>query len=243
VGTVNLLSASITGGLFDSMAHLVREGGLPAIFGLMAVSAACIPVPSEAVMLFAGFAVADPALSGAAHHHLTMLGIVLAGLFGTIVGSWATYAIGRAGRLELLERHGRLVHMGPTQIRRADAWFKRYGAATVLIGRLVPFVRAFVSLPAGVARMRVVPFTVLTAIGAGAWVLALGYAGHALGSEWKTVRSGFEYADYVVVVMIVAGIGYWLYRRRARRVGAAPAAQIAGTGDAPGREPAVDALD
>jgi membrane protein DedA with SNARE-associated domain len=245
VGTVNLLSASVTEGLVNSLAHLVRDGGLPAIFALMAVSAACIPIPSEVVMLFAGFAVADPLASGAGqHHHLTMVGIVLAGLLGTVVGSWLAYAVGRGGRLELLERHGRLLHVGPAQIRRADAWFRRYGAATVLVGRVVPFVRAFVSLPAGVARMRLVPFTVLTAIGSGVWVLALAFAGDALGSEWKTVRRGFEYVDYVVLALIVVGIGYaWLHRRRARRSDTAPAPG-AGEAAAPAaRAAAVDALD
>lgn len=242
MGTVNLLSASVTEGLVNSLAHLVRDGGLPAVFALMAVSAACIPIPSEVVMLFGGFAVADPALSHSGHH-LTMAGIIVAGLLGTVVGSWVAYAVGRAGRLELLERHGRLIHVGPAQIRRADAWFRRYGAATVLIGRVVPFVRAFVSLPAGVARMGIVPFTVLTAIGSGVWVLALALAGHALGSEWKTVRSGFEYVDYVVLALIVVGIAYaWAHRRRAARAGKA---RIAGAGDpaAGGAEPAVDALD
>ena len=83
----------------------------------MAVGSACIPLPSEVVMLFAGFAVADPGQS-ASHHHLTLVGIVLAGLLGTIVGSWVAYAVGRGGRLELFERHGAKVHMGPAQIER-----------------------------------------------------------------------------------------------------------------------------
>jgi membrane protein DedA with SNARE-associated domain len=107
--------ASISESLVNETAHLVRTGGLPEIFVLMAIGSACIPIPSEVVMLFAGFAVADRAASGA-HHHLTMLGIVLAGLLGTLAGSWVAYAVGRAGRLELFERHGAKVHMGPAQI-------------------------------------------------------------------------------------------------------------------------------
>jgi membrane protein DedA with SNARE-associated domain len=83
----------------------VREAGLPGVFALMALGSACIPIPSEVVMLFAGFAVANPGQS-ASHHHMTMLGIILAGLLGTMVGSWVAYAVGRGGRLELLERHG-----------------------------------------------------------------------------------------------------------------------------------------
>ncbi len=141
-------------------------------------------------MLFAGFAVADPARS-ASSHHMTMLGIVLAGVLGTMLGSWVAYAVGRGGRLELLERHGARIHMGPDQIARADRWFTRYGEWAVFLGRMVPFVRAFVSLPAGMAKMPLVRFSVLSLLGSIPWVLALALAGHALGSEWTSVRTGF----------------------------------------------------
>jgi membrane protein DedA with SNARE-associated domain len=210
-----LVLASVTESVVTATWHLVRDGGLPAVFLLMALGSACIPIPSEVVMLFAGFAVADPGGSGA-HHHLTMSGIVVAGLLGTLVGSWVAYAVGRAGRLELLERHGRWVHMGPAQIARADRWFQRYGDPTVLFGRVIPLVRAFVSLPAGVARMPLVRFSVLTAIGSIPWVLALAFAGHALGSDWTSVRRGFEYVDYAIVALVVVGVGYWVVRRRRR---------------------------
>src|ERR1700677_2658108 len=136
-----LVLASISETLVNETSHFVRDGGLVGIFALMAISSACIPIPSEVVMLFAGFAVADPGQS-AAHHHMTLLGVVLAGLLGTMVGSWVAYAVGRGGRLELLERHGGKVHMGPNQIERADRWFQRYGEPTVLFRRILPVVRA-----------------------------------------------------------------------------------------------------
>ncbi len=208
-----LVLASVTESVVTATWHLVRDGGLPAVFLLMALGSACIPIPSEVVMLFAGFAVVDPGGSGA-HHHLTMTGIVLAGLLGTLVGSWVAYGIGRGGRLELMERHGHRVHMGRDQISRADRWFQRYGDPAVLFGRMIPLVRAFVSLPAGVAKMPPLRFTVLTIIGSIPWVLALALAGHALGSEWTSVRKGFEYVDYAVVVLLVVGVGYWIVRRR-----------------------------
>jgi membrane protein DedA with SNARE-associated domain len=210
-----LILASVTESVVTATWHFVRDAGLPAIFVLMAVGSACIPIPSEVVMLFAGFAVADPGGSGA-HHHLTMTGVVLAGLLGTLVGSWVAYAVGRGGRLELLERHGRWLHIGPAQIERADRWFARYGEATVLFGRMIPLIRAFVSLPAGVARMPIVRFTVLTVIGSIPWVLALALAGHALGGDWTSVRKGFEYVDYLIVALIVAGVVYAVVRRRRR---------------------------
>jgi membrane protein DedA with SNARE-associated domain len=205
-----LILASVTESVVTATWHFVREAGLPAVFVLMAVGSACIPIPSEVVMLFAGFAVADPGGSGA-HHHLTMI--------GTLVGSWVAYAVGRGGRLELLERHGHLLHMGPAQIERADRWFQRYGDPAVLFGRMIPLIRAFVSLPAGVARMPIGRFTVLTVIGSIPWVVALALAGHALGGDWTSVRKGFEYFDYVLLASIVVGIGYAVVRRR-RRVAA-----------------------
>jgi membrane protein DedA with SNARE-associated domain len=211
-----LVIASISETLVNETSHFVRDAGLPGIFALMAISSACIPIPSEVVMLFAGFAVADPSQSGA-QHHLTMVGVILAGLLGTMVGSWIAYAVGRGGRLELLERHGGKLHMGPAQIERADRWFARYGEPTVLFGRLIPLIRAFVSLPAGVARMPFVRFTALTLIGSALWVVALAFAGHALGSDWTSVRKAFEYVDYAILALVAVGIVYAIVRRRRGR--------------------------
>jgi membrane protein DedA with SNARE-associated domain len=208
-----LVLASISETVVNETSHLVRDGGLPVIFALMAVSSACIPIPSEVVMLFAGFAVADPGQS-ASHHHLTLVGVIIAGLLGTMVGSWVAYAVGRGGRLELLHRHGAKVHIGPDQIDRADRWFAHYGEAAVLFGRLVPVIRAFVSLPAGVAKMPLVRFTVLSLIGSVPWVIGLTLAGHALGNDWTSVRKGFDYVDYAIVALVVVGIGYAIVRRR-----------------------------
>jgi membrane protein DedA with SNARE-associated domain len=208
-----MLLASISETVVNETSHFVRTAGLPGIFVLMAASSACIPIPSEVVMLFAGFVVADKTSSGA-EHHLTMVGIVLVGVIGSLVGSWVAYAVGRGGRLELLERHGDKVHMGPAQIERADRWFQRHGEQVVLFGRLIPVIRAFVSLPAGIARMPLARFTVLTVIGSIPWVLGFAIAGHALGGDWKSVRNGLEYVDYVLLALIVLGIGYLVVRRR-----------------------------
>ena len=227
-----LVLASVTESVVTFTWHFVRDAGLPAVFVLMAVGSACIPLPSEVVMLFAGFAVADPGGSGA-HHHLTMPGVVVAGLLGTLVGSWIAYGVGRGGRLELLERHGHLLHMGPAQIERADRWFQRYGDPTVLFGRMVPLVRAFVSLPAGVARMPLWRFTVLTLIGSLPWVLALALAGDAVGGDWTSVRKGFEYVDYAVLALVVAGVAYALVRRRRRRAAPAGVTAASPSADAP----------
>jgi membrane protein DedA with SNARE-associated domain len=211
-----LVLASISETLVNETAHFVREAGLPAIFLLMVAESACIPIPSEATMLFAGFAVADPGGSSA-HHHLTLVGIVAAGVLGNLVGSWISYGVGRAGRLELIERHGHWLHIKPSHIEWADRWFQRYGSAAIFFSRMLPIIRTFISLPAGVARMPFARFTALTLAGCIPWVLGLALAGEAVGSNWEKVRKGFEYADYAIVVLVVIGIAYAIVRVRRGR--------------------------
>jgi membrane protein DedA with SNARE-associated domain len=210
-----LVLASVTESLVNVAWHFVRDAGLPAVFVLMVAEAACIPIPSEATMMFAGFAVADPGGS-AAHHHLTLVGIVVAGVLGNLVGSWIAYWVGRAGRLELIERHGRWLHLKPSHIAWADRWFERYGAPVVFFSRVLPVIRTFISLPAGIARMPFGRFTVFTVAGCLPFVLGLALAGQAVGSEWTSVRKGFEYVDYAVVALVVIGIVYAIVRRRSR---------------------------
>jgi membrane protein DedA with SNARE-associated domain len=208
--------ASISESVFNVAWHFVRDAGLPAIFVLTVAEAACIPIPVEATMMFAGFAVANPGGS-ASHHHLTLVGVVLAGVLGNLVGSWIAYGVGRAGRLELVERHGRWLHLKPSQLESADRWFERYGDLAVFFSRMLPVVRTFISLPAGVARMPFVRFTVFTVAGCLPFILALAIAGDSLGSNWSSVRKGFEYADYVIVAMVVGSIVYAVVRRRRTR--------------------------
>jgi membrane protein DedA with SNARE-associated domain len=211
-----LVLASISESLVNVAWHFVRDAGLPAVFVLMVAESACIPIPSEATMLFAGFAVADPGQS-AAHHHLTLFGIVAAGVLGNLVGSWIAYGVGRFGRVELIERHGRWLHLKPSHIAWADRWFERYGAVSILLSRMLPIIRTFISLPAGVARMPFLRFTVLTLLGCIPWVLGLALAGEAVGHEWESVRKGFEYVDYAVVALVVVAIVYAIFRRRRGR--------------------------
>jgi membrane protein DedA with SNARE-associated domain len=214
-----LVLASISESVVTTASHFVRDAGLPAVFVLMLAESACVPIPSEATMLFAGFAVAEPAgaFHGHATHHLTLAGIVAAGVLGNLVGSWIAYGVGRAGRLELVERYGHALHINQRSLARADRWFERYGAAAVFFSRMLPIVRTFISLPAGVAKMPFVRFTVFTIAGCVPWVLGLAIAGEAVGSEWKSVRKGFDYVDYAVVVLAVALLVYAVIRRRRRR--------------------------
>jgi membrane protein DedA with SNARE-associated domain len=223
-----LVLASISGSLFNLASEFVGETGLVAVFLLMVAESACIPIPSEATMMFAGFAVVNPS-AAAAHHHLTLLGIVAAGVLGNLVGSWIAYGIGRFGRLELVERHGHWLHIKPSHIEWADRWFERYGAPVVFFSRMLPIIRTFISLPAGVAKMPFGRFTLYTLAGCIPWVLGLALAGEALGSEWENARKYFEYVDYAVVVLVVAAIVYAVIRRRRSRSDPGdPAADAAG---------------
>jgi membrane protein DedA with SNARE-associated domain len=191
--------------IVNAATDFISSAGYPAIFVLMTMESALLPVPSEAIMLFAGFAVSKG--------ELTLFGIVAAGVLGNLVGSWIGYAIGYYGRTDLLERH-RLFHINPEWLRKTEGYFERYGDATVFFSRMLPIVRTFVSLPAGVARMPIMRFSVLTVLGSIPWVLALGLIGQAVGDNWETWRHNLGYLDYVVAAAIVIGIGYWLVRRR-----------------------------
>jgi membrane protein DedA with SNARE-associated domain len=179
--------------------------GYAGIFLLMLLESACIPIPSEATMLFAGFKVDDG--------DLTLFGIVAAGVLGNLVGSWAAYAAGYYGRLELLEKN-RLIHISPKHLKWADDWFQKYGDATVFFTRMLPIIRTFISLPAGVARMPFWRFTWLTLAGCIPWVLALGIVGVEVGERWEEWRDKLHYFDYVVLAGILGVIVYVLIKRR-----------------------------
>jgi membrane protein DedA with SNARE-associated domain len=200
--------------IVNAATDFIGSAGLAAVFLLMALESACIPIPSEAIMLFAGFAVSKG--------ELTMLGIIAAGVLGNLVGSWVAYAVGYYGRLDLLER-SRFIHVNPRHLAKADDWFERKGAATVFFSRMLPIVRTFISLPAGVARMPFWRFTLYTVAGVIPWVTALAFLGKGVGSNWETWRHNLGYLDYVIAAAIVAGAGYWLWSRRRRRLSAVAA--------------------
>jgi membrane protein DedA with SNARE-associated domain len=200
--------------IVDAAVDVIDALGYAGVFFLMLLESACIPVPSEAIMLFAGFNVHEG--------DMTLFGIVAAGVLGNVVGSWAAYAAGYYGRLELLEKN-RLIHINRKHLQWADNWFKRHGDATVFFTRMLPIIRTFISLPAGVARMPFWRFTALTLAGCIPWVLLLGIIGREVGSRWEEWRDYLHYGDYVVLAAILAGIVYLLIRRRRDRTRAAEA--------------------
>ena len=201
-------TASLTEPLVNFATDLIGSIGNVGIFLLMLLESACIPIPSEATMLFAGFKVD----SG----DLTLVGVVVAGVLGNLVGSWIAYAIGYYGRVELLEQ-SRLIHVNPKHLKVADDWFERYGPATVFFTRMLPIIRTFISLPAGIARMPFWRFTVFTVAGCLPWVLALALVGKAVGQNWESWKHNLEYFDYAVALGIMIAAAYYLWRRNFRQ--------------------------
>jgi membrane protein DedA with SNARE-associated domain len=196
---------------------VIDATGLLGVFFLMLLESACVPVPSEAIMLFAGFNVSEG--------DMTLFGIVAAGVVGNIVGSWVAYAAGYFARIDLLEKN-RLIHVSRRHLDQADRWFQRYGDATVFFTRMLPIIRTFISLPAGVARMPFWRFTVLTAVGCIPWVLLLGIIGREVGERWDEWRDKLHYFDYVVIAAILLLIAWLLIRRwRGGRPEPAPGAE------------------
>ena len=190
----------------------ISRHGYLAIFGLMILESACIPVPSEAVMLFGGALAGGVVLAGV-HVHFNVVAVALAGAAGNLIGSWISYGVGRLGGRPLIERFGRYVLLRRHDLDRAERFFARRGAPAVLVARILPVVRTFISLPAGVAEMRFGTFSALTLLGSLPWVFAFALAGDALAANWKGVSSAFTPVSVVFGVLIVAGIGLWAVRR------------------------------
>ncbi|HWH44158.1 MAG TPA: DedA family protein [Thermoleophilaceae bacterium] len=214
-----LLIASLTDPIVEVAVDVVRELGLTGVFVLMLLESACVPVPSEATMLFAGFNVSE------GEYSLFMATAV--GSVANLVGSWIAYAVGWYGRVDVLEKHGRKLHIKKSHLDWADRWFERHGDATVFFSRMLPIIRTFISLPAGVAKMPFWRFSVLTLAGCIPWVLLLTFIGQQAGNRWEDWKDSLHYFDYAVAATIVAFV-VWLLIRRRRGGGGEAAGEPAG---------------
>jgi membrane protein DedA with SNARE-associated domain len=210
--------ASITDTVANWATDVVRDLGLSGVFALMTAESACIPIPSEATMLFAGFNVHNGEYS--------LFAVTAVGSLANLVGSWIAYAVGYFGRIELIERHGKWLHIRKSSLDRADRWFERWGTWAVFFTRMLPIVRTFISLPAGVARMPFWRFTIATLLGCIPWVFMLAFIGDQVGASWHKWRDALHYVDYAVAALIVAGIVYLIVRAWRRRGRAEPAADV-----------------
>jgi membrane protein DedA with SNARE-associated domain len=211
----------VVASLTSSVTTFVGDHGLYAVFVLMAVDAV-FPAASELVMLYAG-ALAAGAFSG---QHVVIFGnridshfwayvaISLAGTIGYTLGSLVGWGIGAYAGRPLLEERGRWLHLDRAKLDRADRWFERWGDWAVFLGRLTPVVRSFISIPAGVVRMPIVRFTVLTFLGSAIWCFAIAGAGWALGSSYEHFHHDFAYVEYAVVAAVIVLIVWLILRRR-----------------------------
>jgi membrane protein DedA with SNARE-associated domain len=201
-----VLIASLTDPLVQFATDVIDKLGLPGVFVLMLAESACIPIPSEATMLFAGFNVAEG--------NYSLVVVVAVATLANLVGSWIAYAVGYYGRIDVLEKHGKKLHIKPSHLEWADRWFERYGSATVFFTRMLPIIRTFISLPAGVARMPFWRFTVFTVLGCIPWIFMLTFIGKQVGDNWTQWKDSLHYVDYAVLAIIVLGVGYLIVRRR-----------------------------
>jgi membrane protein DedA with SNARE-associated domain len=212
--------------LNDLITGFIGDFGYVAIFVLMVLESACVPIPSEVTMLFGG-ALASPEFAGDQHLNLVIVGLM--GTIGNVVGSWLAYWAGAVGGRPLVDRFGRYLLILPHEVDRAHEWFERRGELTVFVSRLLPVIRTFISLPAGVARMPFWRFTIYTTLGCLPWTFALAWLGFALGERWTTVEDFFRPVAWAIAAVVVA-VGVWWVAHRYRKVRAAYAELDAAAG-------------
>ena len=206
------------------MQTFISNYGYLAIFILMLAESACLPVPSELIMTFGG-ALAAGAVPGT---HLNLAGVIAAGIAGNVAGSYAAWAVGRFGAEPALRRlaqgrWGRRTGIREHDIDAGIAWFNRHGNKAVLIGRMLPVIRTFISLPAGIAEMPALRFGIYTTIGCLPWTTALAVAGYAVGKNWESIASAFHGPTYIIAAVVVVAlvVAAWRYRRRRTQDGGA----------------------
>jgi membrane protein DedA with SNARE-associated domain len=217
----------------DTVQRLIADNGYLAVFLLMLLGSMCIPIPSEVVMAFAG-ALCAPAFAasilGTPDAALALGWVTFWGIAGSLVGSWLAYALGAWGGRPAIDRWGRYLLLRPHEVDRAHDWFERRGEAVVFLGRLVPLIRAFVSLPAGVARMNLRKFTLFTILGIIPWCLGLALAGRTLGASWHSIEKYFAPLAIAAALALLGLLAWYVWRRR-RSVAALAAGEGGGASD------------
>ena len=202
--------------LSDWIVGVISGMGYPGVFLLMAGESACLPIPSEVVLPFAGYI--------SFRGEFNQVAVILVATFGQVAGALVAYYVGAFGGRPLVVRYGKYVLMDTAHLDAADRWFDRWGSRAIFATRLVPIVRTFIAFPAGVARMEVRKFLLYTFLGSLPWTAVLTYTGYALGPHWDRILKFFEKLDIVVALVILAGIAYLVRRAwRSSRRGAARA--------------------
>lgn len=213
MGSWSYGALGVIGGFVVGTISALGYGG---VLALMAIESACIPLPSEIILPFAGYLVS----TGRFDLYL----VALAGALGCNVGSTAAYAVGFYGGRPLVERWGRYVLMGRHELLLVDLFFARWGGVTVLVGRMLPVVRTFIALPAGIGRMPMLRFQVYTFVGSLPWCFLLAYVGMRLGQAWDSdpqLRAVMHRLDVGVAGLLAVGVvlyGVRLWRGRVEQL-------------------------
>jgi membrane protein DedA with SNARE-associated domain len=198
------------------MQSFITHYGYFAIFVLSVLSSACLPIPSEVAYGFAG-ALCTTALTG--HAQFSVWAVIVDGTIGSLVGAIIAYEVARSAGRTIVDRWGKWLLLTHKDLDSAERWFEKYGAISVLVGRVLPVVRSFISVPAGLAEMKRGRFAVLTTVGSAAWVALLAGLGYAAGSNWDRVSKDFHDAQYPIIILIVLALaaGLWHRIRTVRR--------------------------
>src|SRR6267154_6392228 len=195
----------VISGLSAFIIATISALGYGGVVLMMAIESACIPLPSEIIMPFSGYLVATGRFG------LQM--VAIAGAVGCLLGSYVAYFVGSWGGRPFIERYGRYILIAPHELETADRFFERWGSLAVFLSRMLPVVRTFIAFPAGVARMKLLPFTIYTLIGSYIWCLVLAYAGMKLGQHWDDLAPYFHRFDAVIAIILVVGIAALIYNR------------------------------
>jgi membrane protein DedA with SNARE-associated domain len=195
----------IISGLSAFIITTISALGYGGVVLMMAIESACIPLPSEIIMPFSGYLVASGRFG------LNM--VAIAGAVGCLLGSYVAYFVGSWGGRRFIERYGRYVLIAEHELEIADHFFARWGSHTVFWSRMLPVVRTFIAFPAGVSRMKLVPFTIYTLLGSYIWCLALAYGGMKLGQHWKDLAPYFHRFDALIAILLIVGGAALIYNR------------------------------
>ncbi len=197
-------------GIIENLSNLaiyfIQTLGYWGVFIGMTLESACIPLPSEIIMTFSGYVVWQ------GNTNMTLLGITIVGAVANLFGSLIAYFVGLKGGRPLLEKYGRYILITSSKLELADQWFEKYGYEAVLLSRVLPGIRTFISLPAGIAHMDLKKFVIYTFIGSLPWCFALGYIGVLLGPQWELISTYFHILDIIVAIGILTFIGYLIYK-------------------------------
>lgn len=200
----------ILSALSEWIKGVIAGGGYIGIMVLMGIESACIPLPSEVIMPFAGALTTVAVAASVPRAPLNLHLVAFAGALGCALGSALAYIVGAKGGREFIFKWGKYILLRRRDVEKSDVWFQKHGAAAIFFSRLLPVVRTFISLPAGIARMPFVPFLALSFLGSVPWCYLLAYIGQKMGENWESLKTYFHGADAVIGVVLLVAFVIWL---------------------------------